>query len=74
MMQQHAMKKPSGENWVRQAEHWIVRGGSLALSIVSGHAVYWFFSAMDGVDAIDTKLRSYLKYKSVETTLENGCG
>ena len=52
-MQQQIMKKPSGENWVRQAEHWIVRGGSLALSIVSGHAVYWFFSAMDGVDAIE---------------------
>ena len=54
MMQQHAsVKKPSGGNWVRQAEHWIVRGGSLALSIVSGHAVYWFFSAMDGVDSIE---------------------
>ena len=55
MMQQHAMnmKKPSGGNWVRKAEHGIVRIGSLALSIVSGHAVYWFFSAMDGVDAIE---------------------
>ncbi len=40
-------------NWVRQAEHGIVRVGSLALSIVSGHAVYWFFSAMNGVDAIE---------------------
>lgn len=40
-------------NWVRQAEHGIVRVGSLALSIVSGHAVYWFFSAMNGVDSIE---------------------
>ncbi len=53
MMQQHAMKKPGGGNWVRKAEHAIVRIGSLALSIVSGHAVYWFFSAMDGGDAIE---------------------
>ena len=40
-------------NWIQEMEHWIVRGGSLALSIVSGHAVYWLFSAMDGVDVIE---------------------
>lgn len=40
-------------NWVQQAEHVIVRVGSLALSIVSAHAVYWFFSAMNGVDSIE---------------------
>ena len=56
MMQQQAVAKPArlrGGNWVRQAEHGIVRIGSLALSVVSGHAVYWFFSAMNGVDAIE---------------------
>ena len=42
-----------GGNWVRQAEHSIVRIGSLALSVVSGHAVYWLFSAMDSVDSIE---------------------
>ena len=56
MMQQQAGVKPArlrGGNWVRQAEHSIVRIGSLALSVVSGHAVYWLFSAMDGVDKIE---------------------
>ena len=55
MMQQTVMKptRMKGGNWVRQAEHGIVRIGSLALSVVSGHAVYWFFSAMNGVDAIE---------------------
>ena len=55
-MMQQAVAKPArmkGGNWVRQAEHGIVRIGSLALSVVSGHAVYWFFSAMNGVDAIE---------------------
>ena len=53
---QQTVAKPSAKgrgNWVRQAEHGIVRIGSLALSVVSGHAVYWFFSAMNGVDAIE---------------------
>ena len=54
-MQQAVAKpaRPKGGNWVRQAEHGIVRIGSLALSVVSGHAVYWFFSAMNGVDSIE---------------------
>ena len=55
-MQQQTVVKPArlrGGNWVRQAEHSIVRIGSLALSVVSGHAVYWLFSAMDGVDSIE---------------------
>ena len=54
-MQQTVMKpaRPKSGNWVRQAEHGIVRIGSLALSVVSGHAVYWFFSAMNGVDSIE---------------------
>ncbi len=51
MMMQKSSKGQG--NWVRQAEHGIVRVGSLALSIVSGHAVYWFFSAMNGVDSIE---------------------
>lgn len=53
---QQVVAKPTrmkGGNWVRQAEHGIVRIGSLALSVVSGHAVYWLFSAMDGVDSIE---------------------
>lgn len=40
-------------NWVRQGEHAIVRLGSLALSIVSGHAIYWFYSSMNGVDRFE---------------------
>ena len=55
-MMQQAVGKPArmkGGNWVRQAEHGIVRVGSLALSVVSGHAVYRLFSAMDGVDSIE---------------------
>lgn len=39
-------------NWVRQGEHAIVRLGSLALSIVSGDAIYWFFSFMNGIDRL----------------------
>lgn len=53
MQQQQAVRPRSGGNWVREAEHHIVRGGSLALSIVSAHAIFWFFSAMDGVDFIE---------------------
>ncbi len=60
-----ALHKGHGGGWVKKAEHWIVRGGSLTLSIVSAHTVYWFFSAMDGVDRIE-------QYMTILTALAIG--
>jgi len=37
-------------NWVRRAEHTVLRCGSFVFSVVSAHAILWFFSAMNKVD------------------------
>ncbi len=37
-------------NWVRRFEHVVLRVVSLVFSLVSAHAILWFFSALDPVD------------------------
>ena len=44
--------KTQHQNWVRQAEHWVLRGVSLVFSLVSAHAILWFFSSLDWVDTL----------------------
>ena len=50
--------KTQYQNWVRQVEHWVLRGVSLVFSLVSAHAILWFFSALDWVDL----LQPYVKW------------
>ncbi len=37
-------------NWVRRFEHTVLRIASLVFSVVSAHAILWFFSALNRVD------------------------
>lgn len=37
-------------NWVRRMEHTVLRCASFVFSVVSAHAILWFFSAMNKVD------------------------
>lgn len=37
-------------NWVRRVEHTVLRIASLVFSVVSAHAILWFFSALNQVD------------------------
>ena len=46
------------QNWVRKVEHVVLRGVSLVFSLVSAHAILWFFSALDWVDT----LQPYVKW------------
>jgi len=39
-------------NWVRRAEHVVLRIVSFIFSVVSAHAILWFFSALDRVDQL----------------------
>jgi hypothetical protein len=48
-MVQQAVKMPQG-NWVRRVEHVMLRVVSFVFSVVSAHAMLWFFSALDWVD------------------------
>ena len=45
-------------NWVRRAEHGVLRLVSFVFSVVSAHAILWFFSALDWVDP----LQPYVKW------------
>jgi hypothetical protein len=38
------------QNWVRRVEHVVLRVVSLIFSLVSAHAILWFFSALNRVD------------------------
>lgn len=37
--------KARGGSWVRKIEHWAVRFFSLVFSVVTAHAIWWFFSS-----------------------------
>ena len=37
-------------NWVRRVEHTVLRCASFVFSVVSAHAILWFFSALNKVD------------------------
>src|SRR5579875_746541 len=41
-----------GGSWVRLVEHTVLRVASLAFSLVSAHAIRWFFSPLDRVDSL----------------------
>ncbi|MGI9061931.1 MAG: hypothetical protein ACR2H5_25535 [Ktedonobacteraceae bacterium] len=49
MMQE---RRPHTHNWVRRVEHGVLRGVSFVFSVVSAHAILWFFSALDWVDPL----------------------
>jgi len=55
MMQE---RRPHAHNWVRRVEHGVLRGVSFVFSVVSAHAILWFFSALDWVDP----LQPYVKW------------
>ena len=38
--------------WVRRVEHLVLRLTSLVFSLVSAHAIRWFFAPLDGVDVL----------------------
>src|SRR5712691_2574159 len=40
------------QNWVRRVEHSVLRLVSFVFSVVSAHAILWFFSALDWVDLL----------------------
>ncbi len=48
---QQAVKAPH-HNWVRRAEHVVLRVVSFVFSVVSAHAILWFFSSLDWVDQL----------------------
>ena len=39
------------QNWVRAGEHVALRIGSLLFSMVSAHAILWFYDSLAKVDA-----------------------
>ncbi|HLL78881.1 MAG TPA: hypothetical protein VKT25_05240 [Ktedonobacteraceae bacterium] len=39
-------------NWVRRMEHMVLRVASFVFSVVSAHAILWFFSALNHVDRL----------------------
>jgi len=39
-------------NWVRRFEHTVLRCASFVFSLVSAHAILWFFSALNHVDSL----------------------
>jgi len=51
-------RRPHTHNWVRRVEHGVLRFVSLVFSVVSAHAILWFFSALDWVDP----LQPYVKW------------
>lgn len=51
-------RRPLTHNWVRRVEHGVLRFVSLVFSVVSAHAILWFFSALDWVDP----LQPYVKW------------
>ncbi|GCE05760.1 hypothetical protein [Dictyobacter aurantiacus] len=44
-VQTFAPPKTRGGSWVRKVEHWAVRFFSLVFSVVTAHAIWWFFSS-----------------------------
>ena len=51
-------RRPQTHTWVRRVEHGVLRFVSLVFSVVSAHAILWFFSALDWVDP----LQPYVKW------------
>src|SRR5438105_15884324 len=49
------------QNWVRAGEHVALRVGSLLFSMVSAHAILWFYDSLAKVDNSDP-LQRYVPY------------
>jgi len=50
-----------GQNWVRAGEHVALRVGSLLFSMVSAHAILWFYDSLAKVDNSDP-IQKYVPY------------
>jgi hypothetical protein len=40
------------QSWVHEAQHGVFRGVSLVFSLVSAHAIFWFFGVLNGLDPL----------------------
>ena len=40
------------QHWIQEVQHGVFRVVSLVFSLITAHAIYWFFSALNGVDFI----------------------
>ena len=49
------------QNWVRAGEHFALRVGSLLFSMVSAHAILWFYDSLAKVDNSDP-IQAYVPY------------
>src|SRR2546430_15372491 len=49
------------QNWVRAGEHVALRVGSLLFSMVSAHAILWFYDSLAKVDNSDP-IQTYVPY------------
>src|SRR2546423_14370626 len=49
------------QNWVRAGEHVALRVGSLLFSMVSAHAILWFYDSLAKVDNSDP-IQTYAPY------------
>src|SRR5437763_16881951 len=49
------------QNWVRAGEHVALRVGSLLFSMVSAHAILWFYDSLAKVDNCDP-IQKYVPY------------
>ena len=49
------------QNWVRAGEHVALRVGSLLFSMVSAHAILWFYDSLAKVDNSDP-IQKYVPY------------
>ena len=49
------------QNWVRAGEHFALRVGSLLFSMVSAHAILWFYDSLAKVDNSDP-IQKYVPY------------
>src|SRR5947209_13622171 len=38
-------------NWILASEHLVVRFFAIVFSVASAHAIWWFFSALNGADS-----------------------
>ena len=50
-----------GQNWVLAGEHLVLRLGSFSFSMVSAHAIFWFFDSLATLDGSDP-LQRYVPY------------
>jgi len=57
----NVMSRVFAQNWVRAGEHFSLRVGSLLFSLVSAHAILWFYNSLADVNSSDA-LQRYVPY------------